>query len=560
MYDLALAEAGGVTSEAGAKTEKKAADVSAFSGLWGWRLMARSSDLRRLPRSELTTPRFSVATLSLLCEEEVSVRASHCEPTLVFWETRCRRLLRELMSMEADVICLQEMDRRSWWLEQLSLLGYDALYLRRPRRRDGLALAFQRDKLQLIKSEEVLFDELAAGLDDNRGVRRKTGHVALMAVLRPIGTFELASPFVVACAQLEGKQKDINRLQAEHLLLRLQRFNVDFQLPHVLAGDLGFLPDTPIYHVYRTGSLPVEARPPFVPRDVRVVKAEKTWVTLEWTLPHSDAAITGHVITRRAGGVRALGFRDEAHVGAACRATVGGLSTGTTYEFRVAAVSDAGTGPFSPPTRPVRTVVDEELRPDDDVLRHPTVKEPLLGAGVQPEPTGHTPRYEDGSKVEDWTSDDYTGKHVTLLRLESAYHTRADGEPRRTVFSEGSPGTVDYLFYSRDTLVACSTLTLPSLDELKGIDVRQPVMVPDPTKLKPDDWDDRRTLVKGLHCLGVEVEMPNPGFDGEWHQEYIPNPRRDCLLLPNAGFGSDHVVLMAQFAFLKKAFATSLFH
>jgi len=79
---------------------------------------------------------------------------------------------------------------------------------------------------------------------------------------------------------------------------------------------------------------------------------------VSWSPPTSDggSAITGYEVTRFAAGLAPV----TTSVGAVTEATIGGLTNGTTYTFRVAATNAAGTGAQSTDSNPVtpRTVPD----------------------------------------------------------------------------------------------------------------------------------------------------------------------------------------------------------
>ena len=82
----------------------------------------------------------------------------------VKWETRRKKLIDEIASYNADILCLQDVDHFStFWRPQLMLIGYDSLYKKRTSKRDahyeGVVIAYRRDILQLFKSEAVEFNK-----------------------------------------------------------------------------------------------------------------------------------------------------------------------------------------------------------------------------------------------------------------------------------------------------------------------------------------------------------------------------------------------------------------
>ena len=94
--------------------------------------------------------------------------------------------------------------------------------------------------------------------------------------------------------------------------------------------------------------------PPNAPRNVTGV-AGNAHVSLWWSAPWFDAGlpIFDYVIQYRPVGGSWSTFADG--VSAASAATVTGLANETSYEFQVAAVNAAGTGPMSTPSSPLTT-------------------------------------------------------------------------------------------------------------------------------------------------------------------------------------------------------------
>lgn len=92
---------------------------------------------------------------------------------------------------------------------------------------------------------------------------------------------------------------------------------------------------------------------------ITAVSAGSTSATLSWTAPASNgSAITGYVVTPYIGGVAQT---PQTFTGTATTQTVSGLTGGTTYTFRVAAINAAGTGPQSAPSSAVTINVSPSL-------------------------------------------------------------------------------------------------------------------------------------------------------------------------------------------------------
>ena len=97
---------------------------------------------------------------------------------------------------------------------------------------------------------------------------------------------------------------------------------------------------------------------PSSPRNVSARRGDAS-VTVVWKTPSSNggSAIVDYVVQRSADGASTWTTVPDG-VGTARRVTVGGLTNGQRYQFRVAAVNAVGSGPWSevvsavPATRP----------------------------------------------------------------------------------------------------------------------------------------------------------------------------------------------------------------
>ncbi|XP_038047566.1 titin-like, partial [Patiria miniata] len=104
-------------------------------------------------------------------------------------------------------------------------------------------------------------------------------------------------------------------------------------------------------------SQPQKAKPPYdvpgAPEKPEVTAVDRTQITISWSTPESDGGspITGYIIEKKdTSSTRwTKAHRDSV---TETTLTVKDLIEGKEYEFRVAAVNKAGTGPFSAPSEP----------------------------------------------------------------------------------------------------------------------------------------------------------------------------------------------------------------
>jgi hypothetical protein len=158
------------------------------------------------PSSRTTT---LAHTHSILAQSLTSAtRFPYCDRQSLKWRYRRVSLLKEMLSLNADVLCLQELDNYDeWWRGKMGLAGYDGVYLAHQgeNRRDGLAVFYKRDLFQLFRTEEVYFNDLAP--DFANPARAMTGHVALMLGLQPWEESVHASAMCITCTQVSTLQR-----------------------------------------------------------------------------------------------------------------------------------------------------------------------------------------------------------------------------------------------------------------------------------------------------------------------------------------------------------------
>ncbi|CAK9102628.1 Carbon catabolite repressor protein 4 homolog 1 (CCR4 homolog 1) [Durusdinium trenchii] len=445
-----------------------------------------------------------VASYNVLAQTKLKgPQYAYCKARDINWHQRRQVLLDEILAFEADILCLQEVDHfEDWWQPRLGEAGYDGTFQKRGRRhREGVATFFLRSKFQVFCTEALDFNKVGRFLGEpSPSSRLEQDNCGLLVAIQPWEDSTLPSAVVVSNVQLVCPRTDdlveVQRKQVLMLVRSIERFNADFHLPVVVAGSFNFLPQDENYHILVKGCLRPRLSPPF-PLDARPTAQAlgQTHIRVTWpATPRSgDAKIQGFLVRKRVGGNKAMGFVDPVFFPGHDRleAVVGGLGAGLTYEFIVAAVSAVGSGEFSKPSVPVRTLQHPVNTPEERVLLHPTkadslvVDEPVetlndwLGLSLE-DPNVHSkeallkdhalaPRFEDKelNLVVNPTRSRPGGarndKLVHTLGLQSAFG-QCDGgtEPQFTLNSERFRGCVDYIFFSQGSLAIKELLTLPT--------------------------------------------------------------------------------------------------
>ena len=354
-------------------------------GMWGWRSLVSvpsastgSSSTTGISKTKKSLPgqRFRVATFNLLAQSLVtSTRFPYVQLQALKWRHRRVQLLKEMLSFNADILLLQEVDNYvEWWQPKMGLAGYDGIYRQKEgHSRDGLAIFFKRDLFQLFQTRNVNFNDIGHLFENP--ARAQTNDIALIAGLQPWEDSTHVTGLCVVNAQLTGERtlREVHAAQTRHLLKEVEAFNSSFTLPVVLGGSLNCDPDSDEYYVICNGMEPSKPLPPEKLEDPPVAGEPSTsTLTVRWMKPHEgDAPIIGYRLKRRAGGNTAVGFgkefiiegEDTTHF-IACA-----LASGTSYEFIVAAESSVGVGPWSEPSYPLETKTNPANPPKNVALR-----------------------------------------------------------------------------------------------------------------------------------------------------------------------------------------------
>lgn len=122
-----------------------------------------------LPGGKHQEERFTVVSYNILGDKNVSNHGDlyrNVLPTYLDWDHRRRVICEELLGLNPDIICLQEVDKYYDLLNILEKAGYLGSYKRRTGGSvDGCAMFWKVDKFQLLEGESVEFRQ--HGLRDN---------------------------------------------------------------------------------------------------------------------------------------------------------------------------------------------------------------------------------------------------------------------------------------------------------------------------------------------------------------------------------------------------------
>uniref|UniRef100_A0A3B4UQB7 Protein angel homolog 1 n=1 Tax=Seriola dumerili TaxID=41447 RepID=A0A3B4UQB7_SERDU len=212
---------------------------------------------------------FSVMSYNILSQEllqDNDYLYKHCDPAVLPWEYRLPNLLTEIQQLDADILCLQEVQEDHYENQikpALQRLGYQCEYKKRTGRKpDGCAIIFKSSRLSLLSSNPVEFLRPSDALLDR-------DNVGLVVLLRPNHASNQSDPSAFICVAnthllYNPRRGDIKLAQLAILLAeisRLSRLPDGSTNPVVLCGDFNSTPWSPLYSFLTTGCLDYRGLP-----------------------------------------------------------------------------------------------------------------------------------------------------------------------------------------------------------------------------------------------------------------------------------------------------------
>jgi CCR4-NOT transcription complex subunit 6 len=219
----------------------------------------------------------------------------YCPTWALAWNYRRNNILRELLSYNSDLLCLQEVQGdhfENFFQPQLAKHGYEGVFKSKtrdalgdnPNAIDGCAIFFRRERFALMEQYSIEFNEAARQFmdrnhghvsDKKAGLRRLLkGNVALVVVLEEIESspavakrpgMSAAQAQAQAAAAAAGRRRkrrlcvanthiywdpefeDVKLWQTWVLCQELEKLVSDRNLPMLLCGDFNSMPESAVY-------------------------------------------------------------------------------------------------------------------------------------------------------------------------------------------------------------------------------------------------------------------------------------------------------------------------
>ncbi|XP_054051651.1 protein angel homolog 2 isoform X1 [Rissa tridactyla] len=207
---------------------------------------------------DFTVMSYNILSQNLL--EDNSHLYKHCRQRLLIWTYRFPNILQEIKQLDADVLCLQEVQEDHYRTEiksSLESLGYHCEYkMRTGRKPDGCAICFKTSKFSLISSNPVEFFRRDIPLLDR-------DNVGLVLLLQPKFHCTTNAAICIANTHLlyNPRRGDIKLTQLAMLLAEIASVAPQKDgtfCPIIICGDFNSVPGSPLYRFIKEGKLNYE--------------------------------------------------------------------------------------------------------------------------------------------------------------------------------------------------------------------------------------------------------------------------------------------------------------
>jgi len=215
----------------------------------------------------------------------------YCEKWALSWSWRKHLILKELKSMAADIITLQEVQKDAyddWFRPQLAEAGYEGVFQQKKREpmfhrgrytAEGCATFYKTTRFKRVDKQVVDYDKLCEkelnrdrvgvppSQDSDKGLLRLSkGNIALSVTLEDLHikathSSQAAGPNGghALCVVNTHILADVGfadvKLWQTHLLLRTLEQTPTENMPMLVCGDFNSTPDSAVYEYLRRGSV-----------------------------------------------------------------------------------------------------------------------------------------------------------------------------------------------------------------------------------------------------------------------------------------------------------------
>lgn len=227
---------------------------------------------------------FTLMSYNTLCQHYATTKLYKYTPSWALeWEFRRNSLKEEILRYNTDLICLQEVETRTYhefWLPIMESAGYNGFFFCKSRSKtmseleskkvDGCATFFRASKFQLIQKQHLEYNTVCMGSDRYKKTKdlfnrfMNKDNIALITYLQHIETGE---KIVLVNTHLHWDPafNDVKALQVGILLEELQSMMKKFQHTNsvddiknsslIICGDFNSTKSSAVYQLFSTGAV-----------------------------------------------------------------------------------------------------------------------------------------------------------------------------------------------------------------------------------------------------------------------------------------------------------------
>ncbi|KAL1513901.1 hypothetical protein ABEB36_003240 [Hypothenemus hampei] len=236
-------------------------------------------------KEKLSGNQFRVVSYNILadlyCDSDHTreVLFPYCPPYALSIDYRKQLILKEIIGYNADLLCLQEVDRKIYKYDlqpTLSRLGYESTYYNKGTDvAEGLAFFYNSSRFVLLDSEKLifaqevnknpLFKDIWEKIQENEKLVSRVLARSTTLQLNVIGSLENNEVLIVANTHLYfHPDADHIRLlhgcfairYLENVASEIEKRYEGKRVSLIFCGDFNSVPSCGIYQLYTTGSLP----------------------------------------------------------------------------------------------------------------------------------------------------------------------------------------------------------------------------------------------------------------------------------------------------------------
>ncbi|OMJ92717.1 hypothetical protein SteCoe_4463 [Stentor coeruleus] len=192
------------------------------------------------PKSSLL---FSVSSYNILADAYLNY-VSYCPEAFLSFDYRSKLIFDEIQEMDADFVCLQEVDKYNDYIEPFfKSQGYESIWVRRPdsSNPDGSLIAWKRDIWEQVEVMSLNFNEHTKCEQNQDYIKNSVGVVIMFKHK------EIQSGIIIGTSHFywDPALENVRFLQSVMFKSAAYKMQEKYSVPVILTGDFNSIPDSP---------------------------------------------------------------------------------------------------------------------------------------------------------------------------------------------------------------------------------------------------------------------------------------------------------------------------